>query len=42
MSGIRQNEGYDIRISNAAAAVLGVGELSVFELEMSYAPALKR
>jgi hypothetical protein len=42
MSGIRQNEGYDIRISNAAAAALGVGELSVFELEMSYAPALKR
>jgi hypothetical protein len=42
MSGIRQNEGYDIRISNAAAAVLGVGELSVFELEISYAPALKR
>ncbi|MFZ9695561.1 MAG: LysM peptidoglycan-binding domain-containing protein [Chitinophagaceae bacterium] len=42
MSGIRQNEGYDIRISNAAAAILGVGELSIFELEMSYAPALKR
>jgi LysM repeat protein len=42
MSGIRQNEGYDIRISNAAAAVLGVGELSVFELEMSYTPVLKR
>lgn len=42
MSGIRQNEGYDIRISNAAAAILGVGELNLFELEMSYAPALKR
>lgn len=42
MSGIRQNEGYDIRISNAAAAALGLGESDLFELEIYYRPVEKR
>jgi hypothetical protein len=42
MSGIRQNEGYDIRISNAAAAALGINELAIVEVEMSYTAPVKR
>lgn len=42
MSGIRQNEGYDIRVSNAAAAALGLGESDLFELQIFYRPAVKR
>jgi len=36
MSGIRQNQGLDIRISNAAASVLQVGEADRFSLRISY------
>lgn len=42
MSGIRQNEGYDIRISNAAAAALGINESDRVELKMSYTAPVKR
>lgn len=42
MSGIRQNEGYDIRISNAAAAALGISESALVELKMSYMAPVKR
>lgn len=36
MNGIRQNDGYDIRISNAAAATLGVTETDKFILKINY------
>jgi hypothetical protein len=36
MSGIRQNQGLDIRISNAAAAVLGIADTEKFIVRMSY------
>lgn len=36
MSGIRQNEGYNIRISNAAAAALSVTEPDKFIVKVSY------
>ncbi|WP_276503595.1 LysM peptidoglycan-binding domain-containing protein [Terrimonas pollutisoli] len=36
MNGIRQNDGYDIRISNAAAATLGVTETDKFILKVNY------
>ena len=42
MSGIRQNEGYDIRISNAAAAALGISEADRVELKMNYTAPVKR
>lgn len=42
MSAIRQNEGYDIRISQAAAAALGLRELDLFTLELHYSPIEKR
>ena len=42
MSGIRQNEGYDIRLSNAAAAALGINESDKVELKMSYTAPVKR
>lgn len=42
MSGIRQNEGYDIRISNAAAAALGINETDRVELRMGYMAPVKR
>lgn len=36
MNGIRQNEGLDIRISNAAAAALGVTDTEKFILQLNY------
>lgn len=36
MNGIRQNDGYDIRISNAAAATLGITETDKFILKVNY------
>lgn len=36
MSGIRQNEGLNIRISNAAASVLGIEETDKFIVKISY------
>jgi hypothetical protein len=36
MNGIRQNQGLDIRISNAAAAALEVNDLEKFILKISY------
>lgn len=36
MSGIRQNEGLNIRISNAAAASLGINEQDKFIMKVSY------
>jgi LysM repeat protein len=36
MSGIRQNQGYDIRMSNAAAAALEVGETEKFVVRVVY------
>ena len=36
MSGIRQNEGLNIRISNAAASVLGITEQDKFIMKVSY------
>ena len=36
MNGIRQNNGYDIRISNAAAATLGVTDTDKFILKINY------
>jgi hypothetical protein len=36
MSGIRQNEGLNIRISNAAASVLGITEQDKFILKVNY------
>ena len=38
MNGIRQNEGYDIRISNAAASTLGVAvsDTDKFILKVNY------
>jgi hypothetical protein len=36
MNGIRQNEGLDIRISNAAAASLGVTETDKFIVKVNY------
>lgn len=38
MSGIRQNEGLNIRISNAAASVLQIREQDKFILKVNYAP----
>jgi LysM repeat protein len=36
MTGIRQNEGYDCRISNAAAAMLSLGDAEKFNLQLAY------
>jgi LysM repeat protein len=36
MSGIRQNEGYDIRISNAAAQVLAIADTEKFIVQIVY------
>ena len=36
MSGIRQNEGYDVRISNAAANMLDVGDSEKFIVKVNY------
>lgn len=36
MSGIRQNEGFDIRISNAAASVLEISEQDKFVVKVNY------
>lgn len=36
MSGIRQNQGYDIRISNAAASVLNVSDTDKFIVRVNY------
>jgi LysM repeat protein len=36
MSGIRQNQGYDVRISNAAASALDVSETDKFIVRVSY------
>ncbi len=36
MSGIRQNQGYDVRISNAAAAALGVTDTDKFIVKVVY------
>jgi LysM repeat protein len=36
MSGIRQNQGYDVRISNAAASALNVSELDKFIVRVNY------
>ncbi|RYY39924.1 MAG: LysM peptidoglycan-binding domain-containing protein [Chitinophagaceae bacterium] len=36
MSGIRQNQGYDIRISNAAASVLEAGDHEKFSVRIQY------
>ncbi|RYY66021.1 MAG: LysM peptidoglycan-binding domain-containing protein [Chitinophagaceae bacterium] len=36
MSGIRQNQGYDIRISNAAASVLDAGDSEKFTVRIQY------
>jgi hypothetical protein len=36
MSGIRQNQGFDIRISNTAAATLGITETDKFIVQLNY------
>jgi hypothetical protein len=36
MNGIRQNEGLDVRISNAAASTLGVPDTEKFTLKVNY------
>ena len=36
MSGIRQNEGYDIRISSAAAQVLAIADIEKFIVQIAY------
>jgi hypothetical protein len=36
MAGIRQNEGYNIRISNAAAAALQIQEQDKFIVKVNY------
>ena len=36
MSGIRQNQGFDVRISNAAANALQVGEIEKFVVKVNY------
>ena len=36
MSGIRQNQGYDIRISNAAASALEVSDTEKFVVKVNY------
>jgi LysM repeat protein len=36
MSGIRQNQGYEIRISNAAASVLDISDTEKFVLKINY------
>lgn len=36
MSGIRQNQGYDVRISNAAASALGVSDTDKFIVRVNY------
>jgi hypothetical protein len=36
MSGIRQNQGYDVRISNAAAAALNVSDTEKFIVRVNY------
>ncbi len=36
MAGIRQNEGYNIRISNAGAAALDINEQDKFIVKLSY------
>ncbi len=36
MNGIRQNQGFDIRISNAAASTLGITETDKFILQVNY------
>jgi LysM repeat protein len=36
MSGIRQNQGYDVRMSNAAASALDVGDLDKFIVRVNY------
>ena len=36
MSGIRQNQGYDVRISNAAASALNVSETDKFIVRVNY------
>jgi len=36
MSGIRQNQGYDLRISNAAASALEVGDTEKFIVKINY------
>jgi hypothetical protein len=36
MSGIRQNQGYDLRISNAASSVLDINDTEKFVLKINY------
>jgi hypothetical protein len=36
MSGIRQNQGYDVRISNAAASALDVSDTDKFIVRVNY------
>ena len=36
MSGIRQNQGYDVRISNAAASALEISDTDKFILRVNY------
>jgi len=36
MSGIRQNQGYDVRISNAAASALEVSDTDKFIVRVNY------
>jgi hypothetical protein len=36
MSGIRQNQGYDVRISNAAATALSVSDADKFIVKVNY------
>ena len=36
MSGIRQNQGFDIRISNTAAATLGITDTDKFIVQLNY------
>jgi len=36
MSGIRQNEGIDIRLSNAAATALGIAEQDKYIVKINY------
>ena len=36
MSGIRQNQGYDVRISNAAASALDVADPDKFIVRVNY------
>ncbi len=38
MAGVRQNEGYNIRISNAAASALEIAEQDKFIVKVNYAP----